>query len=158
MTRSARLDLVGFGFGVIFGFILAAARLTDYDVVHRMLLFRDWEPFLVMGSAVVVAAPLLRLMLRRGWETPLGGKLAVDTTPVGRRHGLGAIVFGSGWAVSGTCAGPAVAMVGSGHVLGLVVVAGLFAGIVARDSLVARASLKGLPVPTAAAESTRVGL
>ena len=154
-----RLNLLGLLFGVGFGFTLVGARLTDYDVIHRMLLFEDWQPFLVLGSAIAVAAPSLWLLQRRGWQTPLGGRLTLATSAVRRQHVLGAVVFGAGWAVAGTCPGPAVAMVGSGRVLGLVVMAGLFGGIALRDAIVARAAARAeTPARAATSEPLRVGL
>jgi uncharacterized membrane protein YedE/YeeE len=155
------MNLIGLVFGAGFGFTLAGARLTDYDVIHRMLLFEDWQPFLILGSAIAVAAPLLRLLRRRRWQTPIGGQLTLATSGVRRRHVFGAAVFGTGWAVAGTCPGPAVAMVGTGHVLGLVVMAGLFGGIALRDAAVARAAARaGSPAPasTSTPEPLKVGL
>lgn len=137
-----RMNAVGLLFGIGFGVVLAGARLTDYDVIHRMLRLEVLQPFLVLGSAIAVAAPLLRLLRRSGWQTPLGGPLSPSPSPIGRRHVLGSVLFGAGWAVAGTCPGPALAMVGSGHLLGAVVAAGLFAGIVLRDAVTAGATSK----------------
>jgi uncharacterized membrane protein YedE/YeeE len=61
---------------------------------------------------------------------------------VERRHIAGSIVFGTGWAITGACPGPALAMLASGHVLGGVVVAGLFVGLLLRDQVARR---QGLP-------------
>ena len=41
-----------------------------------------------------------------------------------KRNVLGAVVFGGGWAIAGTCPGPAIAMSTGGSVMGLVVMAG----------------------------------
>ena len=133
------MNAVGPLFGIGFGVVLSGARLTDYDVIHRMLRLEDLQPFLVLvlGSAIAVAAPLLRLLSRSGWQTPLGGPLTPSPSPIGRHHVLGSILFGAGWAVVGTCPGPALAMVGSGHLLGAVVATGLFAGIALRDTVTA---------------------
>jgi uncharacterized membrane protein YedE/YeeE len=118
-----------FGVGLLFGFLIAAARLSDYDVIHDMLLLREPDVFLLMGSAFATAAPLLYLLNRRGWKTPSGETMVLQRAPVKPRNLLGAIVFGSGWAVAGTCPGPAIAMTAGGSVLGLVVMAGLASGV-----------------------------
>ncbi|HEV2106720.1 MAG TPA: DUF6691 family protein [Thermomicrobiales bacterium] len=132
------INRLGLLFGVIFGFTVRGARLTDYDVIHRMLKFQDLEPFLIMGSAVGVAAPLLWMMERRGWVTPLGGKLTFSRSSISRHHVTGSMLFGTGWAIAGTCPAPALAMIGSGRVLGLVTVVGIFGGVMLRDAVVAR--------------------
>ena len=119
--------------GAAFGFLIAAARLNDYDVIHDMLLLREPDVFLLMASAVAVAAPTLWLLERRGWRTPLGGRLKVQRLPVERRHILGSVIFGAGWAIGGACPVPAIAMVANGTALGVIVVAGMFLGIALRD-------------------------
>lgn len=121
--------------GAAFGFLVAAARLSDYQVIHDMLLLREPDVFLLMGSAVGVAAPVLLILERRRVKTLFGGPLAVQRQPITRRTVMGAAVFGSGWAVAGTCPVPALAMTVSGSGLGLIVAVGLFGGIALRDSM-----------------------
>ena len=121
--------------GAAFGFLVAAARLSDYQVIHDMLSLREPDVFLLMGSAIAVAAPILVVLERRRIQTMFGGELNVLRQPITRRTVLGAAVFGSGWAVAGTCPVPVLAMSVSGSGLGLVVAAGLFGGIALRDSI-----------------------
>ena len=130
------MNRIGFLFGLAFGFLLSAGRISDYDVIRRMLLLQEFDLYLLMASAVGVAVPLLWLLQRRDWRTPLGGPLTLTRSPVERKHVLGGIVFGAGWALAGTCPGAVLAMVGSGGLLGLVVVAGLFVGVILRDAVV----------------------
>lgn len=132
------MHAVGFLFGLGFGFIIAAVRLNEYDVIHNMLLLRDWEPYLFMASAIGVAAPLLWLLERRRFHTPLAGRLLVGRSPLQRHHLGGAAVFGTGWAVAGTCPVPAATLLGNGTLLGIVVVAGILGGSAVRDGFVAR--------------------
>lgn len=145
---------IGLLFGMAFGFLLSAGGLTDYDTVHDSLLFRDAYVFLVMGSAVLVAMPLLHLLKQRRWVTPLGGPLTITPSRIESKFVRGGLVFGVGFGVSGTCAAPAVAMVGTGHVVGLATIAGLFAGIALRDAWVARSTA---PAGTRSEELSRSG-
>lgn len=121
--------------GAAFGFLVAAARLSDYEVIHDMLLLREPDVFLLMGSAVAVAAPILLILERRRIRTIFGGEINVIRQPITRQTVLGAAVFGSGWAIAGTCPVPALAMTVSGSGLGIVVAAGLFGGVALRDSI-----------------------
>ena len=142
------MSLAGLALGTAFGFLIAAARLNDYDVIHDMLLFREPDVFLMMGAAVAVAAPLLWLLERRHWRTPLGGALELDRGPVERRHVWGSVLFGAGWAITGACPGTALAMPAAGVLFGLPVLAGLFAGVLLRELAVGgvvRAALPGDP-------------
>jgi uncharacterized membrane protein YedE/YeeE len=129
--------------GAAFGFLVAAARLSDYQVIHDMLLLREPDVFLLMGSAVVVAAPLLLFLERRRLSTPFGGTLAIVRQPVTRDMVAGAAVFGTGWAIAGTCPVPALAMTAGGSVLGLCVAAGLFGGVALRDAISGRNDAPG---------------
>jgi hypothetical protein len=119
--------------GVAFGFLLAAGRLNDYDVIHDGLLLRNPYMFEVLASAVAVAMPLLWVLRRTAWTTPLGGPLELNRVRPERKHVLGGMAFGTGWAVAGTCPGPAIAMTVGGGVLGAFVMAGLVTGVLLRD-------------------------
>jgi uncharacterized membrane protein YedE/YeeE len=110
--------------------------LSEYRVIHDMLLLREFDVFLLMGSAIVVAAPMLLILERRHWQAPVTHEaMAVQRLPVTKRAVAGAAVFGSGWALAGTCPVPALAMIASGSGLGVFVAAGLFSGIALRDSI-----------------------
>lgn len=132
------LNRLGFLVGTAFGFLVAANGLGDYDAIHDALLFRDAYMWLMFASAVGTAAALLWLLRRVGWQTPLGGPLAITRSPVQRNNVLGALVFGTGWAVAGTCPVPALAMTMGGGILGVLVMAGLVAGMLLRDAVAAR--------------------
>ncbi len=125
----------GFLVGAVFGFLVAAAGLSQYDVIHDMLLLREPDVFLLMGSAVAVAAPLLLWLERKRWRTPFGGAMKVTRAPITSDTVKGAAVFGAGWAIAGTCPVPALAMTAGGSVLGLCVAAGLFGGVAVRDAM-----------------------
>ena len=135
-------NTLGFVIGVAFGFLLVGAGVHRYEVIRDALLLRDPYVFLLMGSAVGTAAPLLYLLRRRGWVTPLGGPLQLDREPVRRANLAGSAVFGAGWAVTGSCPGPALASVAGGNIVGIWVVAGLFSGIWLYETLAARRGLK----------------
>lgn len=150
------MNALGFLVGLGFGFAIAATRLSDYNVIHNMLLLREPDVFLLMASAIGTAMPLLWLLQRRGWKTPLGGPLTLNYSRAHPRHILGAVLFGAGWAVAGTCPGPALAMTAGGTVLGLVVVSGIASGLFLRDAIAARAAPvleAAAPAPTPAVTS-----
>jgi uncharacterized membrane protein YedE/YeeE len=124
--------------GASFGFLFCAAGFNRYDVIHGMLLLQNFNPFLVMGSAVLTAMPLLWLLERRKWHTPLGGNLELKRWPIERKHVLGGIVFGTGWAITGACPGTISGMLGAGSILGFVTLGGFLGGMYLRDAVVER--------------------
>ena len=127
------MNRVGFAVGLAFGFAIAGARLMDYNVIHRMLLLQELDVFFLMASAIGVAAPLLWILQRARWRTPLAGPLNVVRAPVQQKTILGSVVFGTGWALAGTCPGPALVMTATGNVLGIVVMAGIVTGVFLND-------------------------
>jgi hypothetical protein len=124
--------------GAAFGFLFCTCGFNSYDVIHRMLLLQYFYPFLVLGSAVITAMPLLWWLERRRWRTPLGGELALKRWPVERKHVLGSMVFGAGWAVTGACPGTISGMLGEGSILGFVTLGGFLGGMWLRDMVVER--------------------
>jgi uncharacterized protein len=129
------VNLIGLAFGTAFGFLIALGGLNDYEVIHNMLLLQDFQPYLIMASAVAVAAPTLWVLERRHWVTPYAGELHLARSRPERHHIVGAAIFGTGWAVAGTCPAPALAMAAGGAWLGFVVVGGLFAGLFMRGAI-----------------------
>lgn len=117
--------------GVVFGFTLAWARLTDPHVIRDMLLLKEAHVFLIMGSAVVIGAVGTQLLKMIGARTIVTHEpIAWTREHPAMRHVMGSLVFAVGWTVAGTCPGPAAAMIGQGHLVGLPVAAGLFAGVI----------------------------
>jgi uncharacterized membrane protein YedE/YeeE len=107
-----------------------------------MLRLREFDVFLIMGSAIVVAAVgarALRAARARSWATrePINWPLARPET----RHVLGSVIFGAGWSLACTCPGPVAAMIGQGRLGALWVTAGLIGGIVAQGARSTRRSV-----------------
>jgi uncharacterized membrane protein YedE/YeeE len=124
------VKLVGLAGGVIFGFTLSWARLTDPAVIRDMLLVREAHVFLLMGTAIAVAAVgcrLLRLGATQSFFTR--EPIAWSVPRPEPRHVGGSVLFGAGWSIAGTCPGPVAAMVGEGKVIGLLVAVGILAGV-----------------------------
>ena len=122
--------VVGLAIGVGFGFILSWAHVTDPGVISDMLLLRGPYVFLLMGSGIVVAAVGVRLLRAAGMRAFVTREpIAWSPVPPGARHVVGSMLFGAGWSVAGTCPGPVAAMIGEGKLGGLVVAAGLTAGV-----------------------------
>ena len=144
--------MVALCFGAIFGFAFSSAGFNQYDLIHRMLLLQYWAPWLVFASAMATGMPILYVLERRRWRTPLGGALELKRWPVDRNRILGGIVFGVGWAITGACPGTVSTMVAAGSLLGIVTLAGVVTGIYARDLVAERA----VSATSAESASTRV--
>ncbi|MEZ5167941.1 MAG: hypothetical protein R2695_16195 [Acidimicrobiales bacterium] len=81
-----KLNLTGLVFGSLFGGLLAAAQLHEYATIHAMLRLDEPDVYLIMASAIGVSLPLLYLVERRGFRTPLGGQFSLSRSRPERRH------------------------------------------------------------------------
>lgn len=133
------MNLVGGLFGAGFGFVLAAARLNEYDTIHATLRFDSFYVFGLMGLAIGVSLPLLWIFDKRGVNTVYGGRLSLSRSTIERHHIVGGVLFGAGWSIAGTCPAPALAMLASGATYGAIAVVGLFIGLWLRDRQLIRA-------------------
>lgn len=118
--------------GLLFGIGLLASGLANPAKVLAFLdLAGAWDPslMLVMGSAVVVAAPFFALAKRRE-ASVLGAPLQFPPARgIDRRLVLGSLVFGVGWGLVGFCPGPAVVAAGMGEAGALQFVGAMLAGM-----------------------------
>lgn len=121
MKLNKHLPYLFWGLG--FGFIIARAGAVRFDFIRDMFLLKSAQLYFVIGGAIAVAMPLFFFIQRRGikglrWPHR---RLTPGTLP-------GAAIFGAGWALTGTCPGPAAVQIGQGHWVALATVAGIFAG------------------------------
>jgi hypothetical protein len=130
------LNTIGLLFGAAFGFVLGWARLTDYDVIRNMLLLREPDVFLVIGSAIATAAVGVRLLRASKARSLLDGTPVTWKVQAPRtQHVLGSVLFGVGWSVAATCPGPVAAQLGRGQLAAAFTIAGVLAGIFVCDRI-----------------------
>lgn len=136
------MKLIGFLFGTSFGFMLGWARLTDYDVIRDMLLFRELDLYLLMGTSMATAAIGARMLLRLRAKSLLGAPVAWSLTKPSASHVYGSALFGIGWGIAGTCPGPVAAQLGRGQMSVLFTVTGVLAGVALFGYVKARSQRK----------------
>lgn len=154
-----KLRFVGVVFGALFGFVLGWARLTEYDTIRNMLLLREPDVFLLMGSAIATAAVGVRLLRRIGARAVLDGSpVAWTTERPSREHVLGSALFGLGWSIACTCPGPIAAQIGRGQVVGIFTALGLVGGIALHDALLRRPTAGPAAPPAAEPAVATAGL
>src|SRR5690606_26528015 len=81
----------------------------------------------IIGTAVVLTAPMLWLLKRRG-RTLSGAALDVGTKPTHRGNVVGGILFGIGWSICGMCPGPILVNIGEGKLYAFAALAGALVG------------------------------
>jgi uncharacterized protein len=135
-------------FGALFGFILSRAGATSYDAVSGMFRLTDLHLFGVIGTAVLLNALTFQAIRKLRLRSLRGEPIALGEKPLPRGLALGALLFGAGWAIAGTCPGTALAQIGEGRLAGLVTVLGIVLGVWLASG---RTTAQAAPVPQASA-------
>jgi uncharacterized membrane protein YedE/YeeE len=115
-------------FGTLFGFVLSRAGATDYDAIAGMFQLTDLHLLLVIGTAVVSSALGLALIRGRRLRSISGEPIELTKKAWKPGLALGAVLFGAGWALSGTCPGTALAQIGEGRFAALATLLGILIG------------------------------
>jgi len=115
-------------FGAVFGFLLSRAGATTFDFYAKLFLFQDLQLLWVIAAAATVGALGVFLLKHLRARALDGQALVYDGKPMRRGLVLGALLFGVGWGVSGSCPGTAPAMLGEGKLLAGFTILGILLG------------------------------
>jgi uncharacterized membrane protein YedE/YeeE len=122
--------LVAFVVGAVFGLTLSWSGMTSPDVLRDGLLFRDAYLMLFFASALATAfvgMRVLKILQARALLT--GEPVSWTTVRPERRHVVGSLLFGTGWAIADACPGPIAAQLGQGVAWSLATTIGLVLGV-----------------------------
>jgi uncharacterized membrane protein YedE/YeeE len=107
-----------FALGGAFGFILIEAEVVSWFRIQEMFRFDAFHMYGIIGTAVLTAALSLMVIKRLGLHDAEGRPLALAPKRLDRgsavRYLAGGTLFGVGWALTGACPGPLVALMGAG--------------------------------------------
>ena len=118
--------------GALFGGILVKAEVLSWFRIQEMFWFQSFHMFGIIGSAIVVGAIFLQVIKRLEAKSISGDLINPADKKFNKKGNLiGGIIFGSGWALTGTCPGPLYALVGSGYGIILVSIFSAMLGVVA---------------------------
>ena len=116
--------------GVVFGATLSWTGLSSPVVLRQGLLFEKPYLFLFFAAAVGTAFVGLRLLrLARPRALLTGERVGWAPVRPQRRHFVGSVVFGVGWALADACPGPIATQLGQGVPWALCTTAGLVLGV-----------------------------
>jgi len=116
-TRGAIL-LANIIAGLSLGFTVANIGFGDYAELNRMFTFQDPRMLFAFAGAVAIIVVVFALVgVRR-----MPGRIHAGVIP-------GAIMFGTGWAISGGCPAIPLIQVATGYLPALVTIGGVAVGI-----------------------------
>lgn len=87
--------------GVVFGFLLSRAGVTDYGRMMALFRLQDFHVAGVMGVAIAVSALGLAWLLRSRSRAAIGCPIELGSKPMRPRLFASSLVFGVGWALTG---------------------------------------------------------
>jgi uncharacterized membrane protein YedE/YeeE len=116
--------------GCAFGAVFMEAEVVSWFRIQEMFRFDAFHMYGIIGSAVVVAGVSLVAIKSFNLRDADGKPLALEpkTLGSGARYMIGGTIFGLGWALTGACPGPLVALIGSGLPVMIVALASALAG------------------------------
>ncbi len=123
------ISAAAIGLGTAFGFLLVSVGATTFDVMANMFLFENFQLPIVLAMAMMTGVVGV-WMIQRMNATSIISQESIEYHKIkfSPRLVMGALFFGVGWALTATCPGTAVAMLGEGKLVGLPVVMGIFVG------------------------------
>ena len=125
-----RVKLAALVLGVPFGFTIAWCGMANPDAIRRMMLLQSFYLYKMFALGVtvgLVGSLLLRRLQPRALVTrqPIGWEQAQPE----RRHVIGSLIFGAGWAISSSCPGPIATQLSTGLWWSGFTILGIAAGI-----------------------------
>jgi uncharacterized membrane protein YedE/YeeE len=122
--------LAGVGVGIVFGIVISWSGMASPEVIRHALLFEHAYLFLMFASAVATAWIGLALLQRRERAALLtGDRLTYGRDAIQRRHIVGSLLFGTGWAIADACPAPIAAQIGQGVPWAVFTLAGVGFGV-----------------------------
>lgn len=122
------MRLISLLMGVAFGFLMSKAGATDFDYYAQLFLFKDMQLLWVIATAILVGIPGILLFKKLKVQSVFGDPIDFEDKPW--RKGLlwGALIFGIGWGLTGSCPGSIPAMLGEGKLAILPTLFGVMMG------------------------------
>ncbi|VAW91072.1 hypothetical protein MNBD_GAMMA22-2615 [hydrothermal vent metagenome] len=115
--------------GALFGFLLSRSGATSPDFYANLFLFIDLQLLWVIVAAVIVGIFGIGALKIISARSIIGNiKLTFDKRPMQRGLVYGALLFGVGWGMTGSCPGTVPAMIGEGQVLPIFTLIGIVLG------------------------------
>jgi len=102
--------------GVYFGVVITKGEVVSWFRIQEMFRFQSFHMYGVLFSAIAVAAASIALIKAGRIHTLSGDPITIAPKQMGagHRYWLGGLLFGAGWALTGACPGPTLALMGAG--------------------------------------------
>jgi uncharacterized membrane protein YedE/YeeE len=114
--------------GMVFGIILVKAEVISWFRIQEMFRLQSFHMYGVIGSAVITGAISILLIKKLNIKTLSGEEIHIHPKKFDKGQVFGGLLFGIGWAITGTCPGPLFAQAGAGFLTVIVTLISAVAG------------------------------
>jgi uncharacterized membrane protein YedE/YeeE len=114
--------------GTAFGIILCKVQAVSWWRMQEMFRFDGFYMFGLFAAAIITGTLSVFIIRKFNIKTLEGEPIVLPKKIFNRGYIIGGILFGSGWALSGACPGPLLALIGAGKFVVLVVFLSALAG------------------------------
>jgi len=114
--------------GIIFGTTLIKADAVSWFRMQEMFRFQGFQMYGIFMTAIPTAAISVFLIKKLNIKTLDGEPVQIIKKKFNLGTVFGAILFGIGWALTGTCPGPIYVQIGSGLAIAILTLISALAG------------------------------
>ena len=106
--------------GMLMGIALSYIGFSNYSELHKMFLFADLRMLFTFAGAVLIAFVVFNFFMK-----------GLPQTKKPLHPGIipGSVLFGAGWAISGSCPSIALVQLGEGQLAALFTILGILFGV-----------------------------
>lgn len=114
--------------GTLFGIILCKVEAVSWWRMQEMFHFDAWHMYGLFATAIPTGMLSIWLIKKFKIKTISGEPIVIPSKKFDWGYVIGGIIFGTGWALSGACPGPLLALIGMGKTVVIVVFISALAG------------------------------
>lgn len=121
--KSLRFILVG----IVFGIIMTKSEAISWYRIQEMFRFQSFQMYGIIGTAVLVGIIGVWLIKKFDVKDASGNPIVFEEKEKAwKKNMFGGIIFGLGWALTGSCPGPMFVNLGYGYyAMGIVIIGSL---------------------------------
>jgi uncharacterized membrane protein YedE/YeeE len=114
--------------GTLFGIVLCKVEAVSWWRMQEMFHFDGWHLYGLFATAIPTGIISIWLIKKLNIKTIKGEPIVIPKKKFHWGYVYGGIIFGIGWAFSGACPGPLLALIGMGKTVIIVVFISALAG------------------------------
>ena len=113
--------------GILFGIIFVKAEILSWFRIHEMFRLQSFFMYGIIATAIIVAMLSVFIIKKFNIKTFSGNDIVFEEKESNKGQIYGGLIFGIGWAITGSCPGPLYAQIGTGFlVVGIVYLSAVF--------------------------------